>query len=134
MRLTSLRVIGARPLFIERRLKNSLRCALVVASFTSRQLRRMYSWISALIQWMANDTRRTLRSGSKRFTAFIRPIVAFLDQVGVRQAVAEVAARDRDHQPQVRQHELARRIEVVVLAQAQRERALLFRASASGSG
>ena len=72
--LDVLALIVARPFFIERRLKNSLRCALVVASFTSRQLRRMYSWISALIQWMANDTRRTLRSGSKRLTAFIRPI------------------------------------------------------------
>ena len=58
-----------------RRLKNSLRCALVVATFTSRQLRRMYSWISALIQCIANDTRRTPRSGSKRFTAFIRPML-----------------------------------------------------------
>ena len=58
-----------------RRLKKSLRCALVVATFTRRQLRRMYSWISALIQWMAKDTRRTPRSGSKRFTAFIRPML-----------------------------------------------------------
>ena len=32
--------------------------------------------------------------------------VAFLDQVGVRQAVAEVAAGDRDHQAQVREHQL----------------------------
>ena len=70
-----LAVSGADARFIERRLKNSLRCALVVATFTSRQLRRMYSWISALIQWIANDTRRTLRAGSKRFTAFIRPML-----------------------------------------------------------
>ncbi len=56
-----------------RRLKKSLRCALVVATFTSRQLRRMYSWISALIQWMAKDARRTPRPGSKRRTAFISP-------------------------------------------------------------
>ena len=56
-----------------RRLKKSLRCALVVAIFTIRQLRRMNSWISALIQWMAKEARRTPRSGSKRFTAFMRP-------------------------------------------------------------
>ncbi|MOA47478.1 hypothetical protein D3C78_1701160 [compost metagenome] len=42
-----------RPCFIERRLKNSLRWALVVASLTMRQFLRMYSWISALIQCMA---------------------------------------------------------------------------------
>ena len=51
--------------------------------------------------------------------------VALLDQVGVRQAVAEVAARDRDDQTQVRQHQLARGIKIVVLAQADGERALL---------
>ena len=61
--------------FMPRRLKNSLRCALVVAIFTRRQFFRMYSWISALIQWIANDTRRTPRVGSKRLTAFIRPML-----------------------------------------------------------
>ena len=39
--------------FIERRLKNSLRCALVVATLTMRQFFRMYSWISARIQCSA---------------------------------------------------------------------------------
>ena len=58
---------------MRRRLKNSLRCALVVAIFTRRQLRSTYSWISARIQCTANDTRRTFTVGSKRFTAFIRP-------------------------------------------------------------
>jgi len=33
-----------------RRLKNSFLCALVVATFTSRQFRRTNSWISARIQ------------------------------------------------------------------------------------
>ena len=42
-----------KPCFIERRLKNSLRWALVVATLTMRQFFRMYSWISALIQCMA---------------------------------------------------------------------------------
>ena len=64
---------AAELAFMLRRLKNSLRCAFVVATLTSRQLRRMYSCISARIQCSANDTRRTPRSGSKRRTAFIRP-------------------------------------------------------------
>ena len=58
-----------------RKLKNSLRCALVVAIFTKRQLRTMYSCISALIQCIANETKRTPRDGSKRLTAFIKPIL-----------------------------------------------------------
>ena len=58
---------------MRRRLKNSLRCALVVAIFTSRQLRSTYSWISARIQCTAKDTRRTFTDGSKRLTAFISP-------------------------------------------------------------
>ncbi len=40
--------------------------------------------------------------------------VAFLDQVTVRQTVAQVLARDGDDQAQVRQHQLAGGIEVVV--------------------
>ena len=43
--------------------------------------------------------------------------VAFLDEVANRQAVTGVAARDVDDEPQVRQHELAGRVEVVVVAQ-----------------
>ena len=58
---------------LPRRLKNNLRCALVVATFTMRQLRRMNSCISALIQWTAKDTKRTPTPGSKRLTAFMRP-------------------------------------------------------------
>ena len=45
--------VDFRLCFIERRLKNSLRCALVVARRTMRQFLRMYSWISALIQCSA---------------------------------------------------------------------------------
>ncbi len=99
-----------------RRLKNSLRCALVVATFTMRQLRRMYSWISALIQCMAYDTRRTFCSRVEALHGLHQADIAFLDQVGVRQAVTQVIARDRYDQPQVRQHELARGLEVVVVA------------------
>ena len=46
-----------------------------------------------------------------------QPDVAFLDQVGLRQPVAQVVARHGDDQPQVRQHELARGVEVVVALQ-----------------
>ena len=44
------RVSDADERFMLRRLKNSLRCAFVVAILTSRQLRSTCSWISALIQ------------------------------------------------------------------------------------
>jgi hypothetical protein len=43
--------------------------------------------------------------------------VAFLDQVAVRQAVAQVLARDRHHQAQVRQHQPAGGFQVVPVAQ-----------------
>jgi len=49
-----------------------------------------------------------------------QPHVAFLDQVGVRQAVAQVLARHRHHQPQVRHHQPPGGLEVVVLLQALR--------------
>ncbi len=52
--------------------------------------------------------------------------VAFLDQVAVRQAVAEIVARDRHDETQVRQHEAARRVEVVVLAEFGCVAAFLF--------
>ena len=41
------------PCFIERKLKKSLRCALVVATLTMRQFFKTYSWISARIQCKA---------------------------------------------------------------------------------
>ena len=47
--------------------------------------------------------------------------VAFLDEIAHRQAIATVAARDVDDEAQVRQHELARGVEVVVAAQPARE-------------
>ena len=73
MTLASASFSQLRLFFMLRRLKKSLRCALVVAILTMRQLRMMYSWISLLIQWTAKETRRTPRCGSKRLTAFIRP-------------------------------------------------------------
>jgi hypothetical protein len=44
--------------------------------------------------------------------------VAFLDQVALRQPVAQVLARDRHHQAQVRQHQLPGGLDVAVVAQA----------------
>ena len=100
-----------------RRLKNSLRCALVVAIFTRRQLRSTYSWISARIQWTANETRRTPTSGSKRLHGLHEADVAFLDEVAERQTVAEVAAGDVHDEAQVRQHQVARGVEIAAVAQ-----------------
>ena len=56
------------------RLKNSFLCDLVVATFTMRQFLMTYSWMQDLIQWTANETRRTPIPGSKRFTACMRPM------------------------------------------------------------
>src|SRR5690606_13134735 len=44
--------------------------------------------------------------------------VAFLDQVAERQAIARVAPRDVNDEPQVREHELAGSRQVVVPAEA----------------
>ncbi|CFP68372.1 Uncharacterised protein [Bordetella pertussis] len=52
--------------------------------------------------------------------------IAFLDQVGVRQAVTQVLARHRHHQTQVRHDQFARGLEVAFVAQAARELAFLF--------
>ena len=52
--------------------------------------------------------------------------VAFLDQVAVRQAVAEVLARDRDDQAQVRDDQATGGGEVAVVAQAAGELGLLL--------
>ena len=71
--LVSAGLSHAKRFLALRRLKNSLRWALVVATLTMRQLRRMYSCISALIQCTAKDTSRTPTSGLNRLTAFINP-------------------------------------------------------------
>jgi hypothetical protein len=46
--------------------------------------------------------------------------IAFLDQVALRQAVAEVLARDGNHQAQVRQHQATGAGEVAAVAQLAR--------------
>ena len=47
-----------------------------------------------------------------------QPDVAFLDEVGMSQAIAHVLAGNRDNQPQMRQHQLAGSVEVAVVLQA----------------
>ena len=126
MARASLSDSAAERTFIRRRLKKSLRCALVVAIFTSRQLRSTYSWISARIQCSANETRRTPRSGIETAHGLHEADVAFLDQVGLRQPIAQVLAADGDDQPQMRQDEVLRGVEVVVAHQAAAELDLLL--------
>ncbi len=60
--------------------------------------------------------------------------VAFLDEVRLRQSVADVLAADGDHQPQVRQHQLPRGVEVVVAAAACGRAPAPARPSAAESG
>ena len=60
--------------------------------------------------------------GVEALDRFHEPDVAFLNQVADGQAVTEIAARDVHHEAQVRQHEIARRVEVLVLAEAAGER------------
>jgi len=52
--------------------------------------------------------------------------VPFLDQVGLRQSITHVVPGDGHYQPQVRQHQRPRGIDVVVLLEASPERGLLF--------
>jgi len=75
---------GIEALLELRRLKNSLRCALVVATFTMRQLRKMNSWISA-----RSNARRTTpaapRARVEALDGLHQADIAFLDQVRLRQ-------------------------------------------------
>ncbi len=52
--------------------------------------------------------------------------VALLNQVGLRQAIAEIIPAHGDDEPQVRQHELACGIEVVIALEPSAERGFLF--------
>ena len=54
------------------------------------------------------------------------PDIAFLDEVGLREPVAEILAAHGDDEPQVRQDELLRRVKVVVADEAAPERELLL--------
>jgi hypothetical protein len=56
------------------------------------------------------------------FHGFHQADIAFLDQIGVREPVAEIATCDRHDQAQVRQHHFLRRIQVIVLLQAPSQR------------
>ncbi len=52
--------------------------------------------------------------------------VAFLDQVGERQAIAHIATGDVNHEAQVAKHQLAGSIQIAVIAEPTRQAALLF--------
>ncbi|MNT43514.1 hypothetical protein D3C72_1799910 [compost metagenome] len=56
------------------------------------------------------------------FYRFHQADIAFLNQVGMRQAIAQIAAGNRDHQAQVRQHQLLRGGQVIFFTQAFRQR------------
>jgi hypothetical protein len=80
-----------------------------------RQFFRMYSWISALIQvWV------------EALDGLHQADIAFLDQVAVRQAVAQVLARHRHDQAQVRQHQAAGGFDIRLVAQAPGEAAFFL--------
>ena len=115
-----------RPCFIERRLKNSLRCALVVATLTMRQLLQDVLVDLGLdpVQRVADQPHALL--GVEALDGLHQADVAFLDQVAVRQAVAQVLARHRHDQPQVRQHQPAGGLQVALVAQLARQVRLVF--------
>ena len=74
----------------------------------------MNSWISALIQWMANEQpAHALRL--KTLHGFHQADIAFLNQVGLLQAVARITASDGHHHAQVRHHQTPGGVQVVVL-------------------
>ena len=52
--------------------------------------------------------------------------VAFLDQVGMRQAIAQILAGHRHHQPQMGGHQLAGSIDVLMLLEPARQTGLLL--------
>jgi hypothetical protein len=111
---------------MRRRLKKSFRCALVVATLTSRQLRSTYSWISARIQWSANEDEADAALGIEAADGLHQPDIAFLDQVRLRQPVAHVLPADGDHEPQMGKDELLGSVKVVVADQPAAELDLLL--------
>ncbi len=56
--------------------------------------------------------------GVKALDGLHQAHVTFLNQVGMRQAVTQVLAGNGDHQPQVRQNQFTRSIQVILVAQA----------------
>jgi hypothetical protein len=74
-------------------IEEHFRCALVVAIFTMRQLRRICSWISARIQCTAKN--QPYPSIGSALHGLHQPDVAFLNQVCVRQAIPQIPTGDR---------------------------------------
>jgi hypothetical protein len=56
--------------------------------------------------------------GVEALDRFHEPDVAFLDEVGMRQTVTQILARDGHHQTQVRHHQFAGGLQIRVLAEA----------------
>ena len=99
---TSSAFIQPRRFLDLRRLKNSLRCALVVATLTMRQLLE-----DELVHLGADPVHRERHQahalvGVETLDRLHQADVAFLDQVADLQAVAVVAARDVHDEAQVR--------------------------------
>ena len=62
----------------------------------------------------------------KSFDGLHETDIAFLNQIGMGQAIAQVLARHAHHEPQVRHDQLTRRIEIVVVFQTTRKVLLLL--------
>ncbi|GAB6041007.1 hypothetical protein JCM17961_16810 [Endothiovibrio diazotrophicus] len=92
---------------------------------TMRQLRRMYSWISARIQCTAKETRRTPLLGIEALDRLHQADVALLHQIVERQAVAGVAAGDVNNETQMGHHQAARRLQILLVAQLAAQLTLL---------
>ena len=90
-----------KPCFMERKLKKSLRWALVVATFTMRQFFKMYSGFDP-VHGIAHQTHAL--AGVESFDGLHQAHIAFLDEVGMGQTVAQVLTGNRHHQTQVRKH------------------------------
>ena len=62
----------------------------------------------------------------KAFDGFHQAHIAFLDQVAVRQTIAQVLARDGHHQAQVREHQLTGGLQVALVFEFARKSLLLL--------
>ena len=93
----------------------------------------MNSWISARIQCTANDARRTSDVRIEAFHGLHQADVALLNQVAQRQAIADIPARYVHHETQMRQHQRAGGLDIVVLFITLGQRALLLGAQHAGT-
>jgi hypothetical protein len=86
--------------FIERRLKNSLRCALVVDLDHAPVLQDVLVDLGLdPVHGIAHQAHALVRV--EALDGLHQADIAFLDQVAVRQPIAQVLAGNRDHEAQV---------------------------------